>query len=332
MTEAAIELQGLTKRFGARTAVNDVTLTVPTGSVYGLVGPNGAGKTTLMRALLGFTRSSGGTSTVLGLPMPQSRGQVYPRIGVIIEEPRFYGFLTGRRNLRQIAAARSETITEADIDRALATVGLEARADDRVKGYSLGMRQRLGIARALLHDPELLILDEPSNGLDPPGIRDMRVLLRRVASEGRTVLVSSHLLGEMEQLCDYVAVLKDGRLVANGPVDQLTDATQGGAAAGAAAAAAVGQQLFVGVDDVDRALAALTARDEVLTAVVSEQPGVLLVTLAPGVEGDLALQAQAAALVSALVDGGVRVHLVHPAAQRSLEDRFLDIVGDGGIS
>jgi ABC-2 type transport system ATP-binding protein len=321
MTEYAIHLNKLTKKFGSRIAVNEVTLAVPAGSVYGLVGPNGAGKTTLMRTMLGFTRASGGSSTVLGSPMPRNHALVYPRIGVIIEEPRFYPFLTGRRNLQQIAAARPEEISAETIERALETVDLADRADDRVKTYSLGMRQRLGIARAMLHDPQLLILDEPSNGLDPPGIRDMRVLLRSLAAQGRTVFVSSHLLGEMELLCDHVAVLKDGVVVADGPIDSLTGGSQ------AAGAVAAGQRLRVGVTASEVAARVLAASELVVSTAPGDVAGSFIVTMLPGADAPAAQQAQAAELTAALVTAGAGVHLVQPVAQ-SLEQRFLDIVGD----
>lgn len=310
MSNVAIELDGLTKRFGARTAVDGVSLKIPTGSVYGLVGPNGAGKTTLMRTMLGFTRASGGRAAVLGHAMPEARREVFPRIGVIIEEPRFYPFLTGRENLAQVVAARRGRIDDARVEAMLARVGLGDRADDRVKGYSLGMRQRLGIARALLHDPELMVLDEPSNGLDPPGIRDMRELLRSLAAEGRTVFVSSHLLAEMELMCDHVAVLKDGRIVADGAVDDVAHPDGGGGA----------RRIVLGVDDVARAGELLGGHELVGSVVDAGMPGCLLVALVDGAPGDAA-----ATLNELLVGAGVRVGRIERSTQ-TLEQRFMEIV------
>jgi ABC-2 type transport system ATP-binding protein len=306
--EHAIELNGLGKRFGSRTAVDDVSLRVPTGTVYGLVGPNGAGKTTMMRTMLGFTPASSGSARILGHEMPRSRRAVYPRIGVIIEEPRFYPFLTGRENLEQVVAARPDRIPRQRLDAVLDQVHMRDRADERVKGYSLGMRQRLGIARALLHDPELLILDEPSNGLDPPGMRDMRELLRSLAADGRTVMVSSHLLGEMELMCDHVAVLKDGRLVADGPVAELAGESAGG-----------GRTILFGVTDPARARELLEASD-LVGSVAEAGEFALHATLVAEAPADAS-----ATLNELLVGGGVRVGRIERAAQ-SLEQRFMEII------
>ena len=216
MNDFIVETHALTKRFGSRVAVDGVDLRIPRGSAFGYLGPNGAGKTTLIRMLLGLTSASSGTMQLRGLPVPERRAEALARVGAIVEEPRFHPFLTGRENLEIVAAAR-EPAAHARIEGALDLVGLAARADERVKQYSLGMRQRLGIARALLGDPELLILDEPTNGLDPAGILEFRGLVRRLVGEGRTVVLSSHLLDEVEKICDAVAIVDRGRVVVARP-------------------------------------------------------------------------------------------------------------------
>ena len=216
-----VETEGLTKRFGDRVAVDHVDLRIPAGSAFGYLGPNGAGKTTLIRMLLGLTGATAGSMRLLGLDMPARRAQALARVGAIVEEPRSHPFLTGRENLEIVAAAR-ERAAHARIDGALARVGLAHRADDRVKTYSLGMRQRLGVARCLLADPELLILDEPMNGLDPAGMEDMRLMIRALVAEGRTVVLSSHLLDEVEKTCDAIAIVDRGRVVVQGSIAELT--------------------------------------------------------------------------------------------------------------
>jgi ABC-2 type transport system ATP-binding protein len=207
----------LTKRFGERVAIDQVDLVVPVRSAFGFLGPNGAGKTTLIRTLLGLTTASSGQMRILGRPVPEQRGQVLGRVGAIVEEPRFHEHLTGRQNLWQVAAVRGDAEV-ARIRDVLERVGLSDRAEDRVKTYSLGMRQRLGLARCLLCDPLLLILDEPTNGLDPSGIHEFRETVRTlVEEEERTVFLSSHLLSEVERICDHVAVVDQGRVTAQGP-------------------------------------------------------------------------------------------------------------------
>jgi ABC-2 type transport system ATP-binding protein len=215
-----VETKGLTKRFDTRTVVDNVDLAVPAGVAFGYLGPNGAGKTTLIRMLLGLTDSSAGSMRLLGLPVPESRADALARVGAIVEEPRFYGHLTGRENLALVAAARGGDSYRL-IDAALDRVGLAARAHDRVKTYSLGMRQRLGIARCLLADPQLLILDEPMNGLDPAGIQEFREFVRSFVEEGRTIVLSSHLLDEVEKTCDQVAIVDQGRVVVQGSIAEL---------------------------------------------------------------------------------------------------------------
>jgi ABC-2 type transport system ATP-binding protein len=216
----AVETHGLTKRFGANVAVDGVELRVPRGSAFGYLGPNGAGKTTLIRTLLGLTRADGGTMSLLGTPVPAQRSRALARVGAIVDEPRFHPHLTGRQNLRLLAAARAGD-AGTRIAPSLARVGLADRADDRVASYSMGMRQRLGVAACLLADPELLILDEPMNGLDPAGMHEMRGMIASLAGEGRTVVLSSHLLDEVERTCDAVAIVDHGRVIHQGPIDEL---------------------------------------------------------------------------------------------------------------
>src|SRR4051794_33821272 len=216
----AVQTIDLGKRFGTRSALDGVDLEVPRGVAFGFLGANGAGKTTLIRLLLGLAEPSAGSMRLLGRDLPGDRSAALARVGAIIEEPRFHPHLTGRENLKVHAAARGGG-AGGRIGAALARVGLAARADDRVKAYSLGMRQRLGVARCLLADPELLILDEPMNGLDPAGILEMRYLIRELVAEGRTVLLSSHLLDEVEKTCDVAAIVDMGKVVAQGTIQEL---------------------------------------------------------------------------------------------------------------
>ena len=215
-----IETRGLTKRFGSRTAVADVNLIVPAGCAFGFLGHNGAGKTTVIRLLTGLTQPDSGTVVVGGRPLAGHRAEVLARVGAIIEEPRFHHHLSGRENLRVIAAVRGPQARRR-IEPALERVGLADRAGDRVGAYSQGMRQRLGIARCLLADPRLIILDEPMNGLDPGGILGLRGLIADLVAEGRTVFVSSHLIDEIEKTCHAAAVIDRGRLIAQGPIAAL---------------------------------------------------------------------------------------------------------------
>ncbi len=220
-TTSALAVTGLTKRYGSRTAVDHLDFELPRGVVAGFVGPNGSGKTTTMGMLLGLVRPSAGTGTVLGEPITDP-GAYLHRVGALIETPAFYPALTGRENLRVFAIAGRHD--PARIDDLLDLVGLTGRGDDRARTYSLGMKQRLGIAAALLGDPELLILDEPTNGLDPQGVREMRALVGRLAGDGRTVLVSSHDLSELEQVCDWLLLIDTGTVLYQGPTRDLLDA------------------------------------------------------------------------------------------------------------
>jgi ABC-2 type transport system ATP-binding protein len=299
----AIETSGLTKRFGARVAVEDVELRVPRGSAFGYLGPNGAGKTTLIRMLLGLTDTTSGTMSLLGRPVPAQRATALARVGAIVEEPRFHTYLTGRENLRIVAAAR-EPAAHGRIDGALARAGLADRADERVKRYSQGMRQRLGVARALLADPELLILDEPTNGLDPAGIHEFRLMIRGFVAEGRTVLLSSHLLGEVERICDHAAIVDRGHVVTQGSIAEL--------------AAGAEQAIVVATSDDEEALAIVSMHRAV--AGIDVVPDGLRITLLAEVDA----RAAADDISRRLVQGGLAIRRFE-RARASLEERFLKI-------
>jgi ABC-2 type transport system ATP-binding protein len=227
---SVIEIEGLRKEYqrvrGGRTiAVDGLDLTVPVGGVFGFLGPNGAGKTTTIRCLLGLVRPSSGRLSLLGADVQRSLPNVIGRVGSIVEAPAMFPRFSGRRNLEILARIHGET--EVAIDGVLERVGLRDRAKDLVKTYSLGMRQRLAIAATLLRDPSLLILDEPANGLDPAGIVEVRELLRSLGAEGRTIFVSSHILSEVQQTADHVAIVAKGKLVKAGPVDEVLATTDG---------------------------------------------------------------------------------------------------------
>jgi ABC-2 type transport system ATP-binding protein len=225
VAELALSSSGLTKQFrGGQLAVDGIDLAVPAGSVYGFLGPNGSGKTTTIRMLLGLIQPTAGSHDVLGLPMPDGQADALPLVGSLVEGPAFYPHLSGRANLARMDAAdrtANRTTMNGRIDRALDRVGLLGAADKRYRAYSLGMKQRLGIATSLLRQRELVILDEPTNGLDPQGTREVRGLIREIAADGTTVFVSSHLLAEVEQVCTHVGVMRTGKLVYQGPLADL---------------------------------------------------------------------------------------------------------------
>jgi ABC-2 type transport system ATP-binding protein len=224
VTAFAVESSGLTKRFGRQVAVDAVDLAVPRGAVYGFLGPNGSGKTTTIRMLLGLIRPTSGAHALLGQRMPGAAAAVLPRVGALVEGPGFHPYLSGMDNLRRLDAAdrtARRATAEARIRAALDRVGLGAAAGKRFRAYSLGMRQRLALAAAMLAPRDLLILDEPTNGLDPQGTREVRSLIATLAAEGATVLLSTHLLSEVEQVCSHVGVMHVGRLVAQSTLEDL---------------------------------------------------------------------------------------------------------------
>jgi ABC-2 type transport system ATP-binding protein len=218
----ALATHDLRKSYGTRTALAGLELAVPSGVVYGFLGPNGAGKTTTMRLLTGLIHPDAGSIDILGRPFGRSDRRRLFEVGALIESPAFYPFLSGRQNLRELAASGAHVASKR-LEELLELTGLRDRANDKVAGYSLGMKQRLGIAGALLSDPKLLLLDEPANGLDPAGMAAMRETLQGLAALGKTVFVSSHLLGEIEQMADVIGIIAAGRLVREGPIGDLLD-------------------------------------------------------------------------------------------------------------
>jgi ABC-2 type transport system ATP-binding protein len=304
----ALASRGLTKRYGSgQLAVDGIDLAVPAGSVYGFLGPNGSGKTTTIRMLLGLIRPTAGTHEVLGMPMPDAQAEALPLVGSLVEGPAFYPHLTGRGNLARFDAAdrtARRATADARIDRALDRVGLLAAADKKYKAYSLGMKQRLGIATSLLRPRQLVILDEPTNGLDPQGTREVRTLIREIAADGTTVFVSSHLLAEVEQVCTDVGVMRAGKLVYQGPLVQLRG--RGGGMA----------RLLVRTPAPELAVRVL---GQLGLAGVAQAGSEVTADL-----GDLLPQDVCARLVHA----GVPVAGLE-TPRRSLEDEFVELTGEG---
>ncbi|MHB9859810.1 ABC transporter ATP-binding protein [Streptomyces sp. YIM S03343] len=304
-----IATRALTKRYrGGQLAVDGLDLTVPAGSVFGFLGPNGSGKTTTIRMLMGLIEPTSGTARVLGYPMPRSARAVLPHVGALIEGPALYGFLSGRDNLLRYDAAdptADPRTRRARAATALDRVGLTAAAGKKAKAYSLGMKQRLGLAAALLQPRRLLVLDEPTNGLDPQGMREIRTLVRELASDGTTVFLSSHLLDEIEQVCTHVAVMARGRLLTQGPVAQLAAGARG--------------RLVVSTPDAGDAARVLKERG--LADIVADGDRVTAEPPDPDVT-DLA------DLNAALVTAGVRVR-GFGVERASLEDAFVALTGEG---
>lgn len=305
MADPIITLDAVTKRFGSTAAVSDVSFQVMPGRCVGWLGPNGSGKTTLIRCMLGLARPTTGTITVRGHAVPGDVRQALTRVGAIVEEPRFYPYLTGKANLEVAAKfVGGDAITR--VDWALERVDLTERGGSKVKEYSLGMRQRLGLARSLLNDPELLILDEPSNGLDPAGIVEFREMIRSfVEQEGRTVFISSHLLDEVQKIADDIAIVQSGKLVLHGSVEQLVAEGR--------------QSLRVRVDDPGRAESELLGRG-LVRGVSSVESGVLELDV------DRLDDQRSIDVTRALVEAGVGVIEV-VRERESLEERFLEITG-----
>ena len=310
---AAISTRGLTKRFrSGQVAVDGIDLDVPPGAVYGFLGPNGSGKTTTIRMLLGLVAPTSGEVQVLGRPMPAGRGSVLPRVGALVEGPAFHPYLSGEANLVRMDAADATAdprTRSARLDAALDRVGLAAARGKRYRQYSLGMKQRLGLAAALLQPRDLLVLDEPTNGLDPQGTREVRTLVRELAADGTTVLVSSHLLAEIEQVCTHVGIMSRGRLLLQGELAALTSAglatvsvTTSRACRPAAA------QVLAGLGLADVRDRELPGDDGLVSAALGEQ--------APE------------AVAEALVHGGVPLRGL-AVSRPSLEDLFVSLTGEG---
>ncbi|MFF0593229.1 ABC transporter ATP-binding protein [Streptomyces antibioticus] len=301
-----IRTRGLTKRYrGGQLAVDRLDLAVPAGSVFGFLGPNGSGKTTTIRMLMGLIEPTAGSARVLGQPMPRAARRVLPQVGALIEGPALYGFLTGRDNLLRLDAAdptADPRTRRTRVAAALDRVGLTAAAGKKAKAYSLGMKQRLGLAAALLRPRRLLVLDEPTNGLDPQGMREIRALVRELASDGTTVFLSSHLLDEIEQVCTHAAVMARGRLITQGAVADL--------------AAGVRGRLVVTTPDTGDAARVL--KEQGAADVTAEEDRVT----ADPPDRDLA------EVTAALVTAGVRVRGL-TVERASLEDAFVALTGEG---
>ncbi|HEX4011154.1 MAG TPA: ATP-binding cassette domain-containing protein [Solirubrobacteraceae bacterium] len=299
-----LEVRGLVKCYGELTAVGGVDLTVQTGDVYGYLGPNGAGKTTSLRMMLGLIRPTAGSVRLFGRD-PMESVHALQGVAGFVEAPTFYPYLSARRNLEMLAAYDGGGAADR-IDEALDTVELSGRQRDRVGGYSHGMRQRLGIAASLLRDPKLLLLDEPATGLDPAGMRDMRLLIHRLAGQGMTVLLSSHLLNEVEDVCNRVAIVRAGKIVYEGEI--------------AALKRGAGTRYWLQTTDDERALAVCRA-----------QPGIEDVTTDHGRITFTADDAAAGVLSQALVESGALIRAMAPQTV-TLEDLFFSLTeGDGAV-
>ncbi|OME72186.1 bacitracin ABC transporter ATP-binding protein [Paenibacillus odorifer] len=301
LSEPVARLQGVTKKIGSKTLVSDLTLDIPPGQIFGFLGPNGAGKTTTIRMMVGLISISSGDVLISGHSIKNNYKEAIASVGAIVENPEMYKFLSGYQNLRQFARM-VPGVSKQRIDEVVELVGLGQRIHDKVKTYSLGMRQRLGVAQALLNRPKLLVLDEPTNGLDPQGIRELRDYLRLLCrEEGTTVFVSSHLLSEMELMCDSVAIIQNGQLLEVKQLKEVGNVTM-----------PIGETLFE-VDDAEAALA--------LIGQGTLKSGGLVVEAA---------REEIAEFNARLVAGGIKVYSIKSLA-RTLEDQFLEVTGGEGI-
>lgn len=301
----AVEIRNLTKRIGSKTIVNNLSFDIPKGEVFGFLGPNGAGKTTTIRMMVGLISITSGQVLIHGMDVQKNFREVMRHVGCIVENPEMYKFLTGYQNLIHFARMTSG-VSKERIGEVVELVGLSNRIHDKVKTYSLGMRQRLGLAQALLHKPEVLILDEPTNGLDPAGIRELRDHLRKLASqEGLAVIVSSHLLAEMELMCDRVAVIQQGQLVS---VNRMHDIIAGG-------------EERLTIFDVDQPERAQEVIRVALNKLADQRDSGLEIRLS---------REETPRIVDALVVAGIKVYGVQ-ARSKTLEESFLEMTGDGVI-
>lgn len=304
--ELAIETTALVKSFGTHNAVDSIALAVPRGSIFGFLGPNGSGKTTTIRMLLGLAEPTSGSISVLGSSIPNELRVALPHVGALVEGPAFYPYMSGRENLIRFDSADSNADPKtraARVEAALTSVGLTHASEKKVHAYSLGMKQRLGIANALLQPRQILILDEPTNGLDPQGTREVRTLIRDLASQGITIFISSHLLLEIEQICTHLAVMSAGKIVAQGSIEELSFSEI--------------LNLDLRTPDTDKAIATLNSLDiEARNEAGVVKANVIHNFIAPEI------------IVEALVKAGVKIQGFTLDAPK-LEERFVSLTGEG---